>query len=207
MKMLSGWLFAAVLIVGSAYIPIFAQSGTDIPAGSVLEATLIKTVDAKKSKVGDEVVAKVTRDLKSGDRLVIPKGSKIFGKLTDVKAKSKQEPQSVVTIGFDHAALKDGKDIPLNVTIQALAKPPDDRASDMMDLMRGTGANQSLDQVSTNATGSGGKVGGAAVVLTTQTQGVLGYTGLGLQGSTVYSPFQNVHLDGGTQLILQVSGK
>ena len=138
---------------------------------------------------------------------VIAKGSKIVGKLTDIKAKSKGEPQSVVTIGFDHAVLKDGKEIPLNVTIQALAKPADDRSADMMDLMRGTGANQSLDQVSTNATGAGGKVGGASTVLTTQTQGVLGYTGLGLQGSTVFSPVQNVHLDGGTQLILQVSAK
>ena len=207
MKVLSGWLFAAVLIMGSANVPLYGQSSTGIPAGSVVEATLIKTIDAKKSKVGDEVVAKVTRDLKSGDNVVIAKGSKIVGKLTDVKAKSKQESQSVITIGFDRAALKDGKEMPLNVTIQALAKPADDRSADMLDLMRGTGANQSLDQVSTNATGAGGKVGGAAAALTTQTQGVLGYTGLGLQGSTVYSPVQNVHLDGGTQLILQVSGK
>jgi len=207
MKIFSGWLLAAILVVGSAQVPAGAQSSTAIPAGSVVEATLIKTLDAKKSKVGDEVSAKVTRDLKSGDNVVIAKGSKIVGKLTDVKAKSKGEPQSVVTIGFDHAVLKDGKEMPLNVTIQALAKPADDRSADMMDLMRGTGANQSLDQVSTNATGAGGKVGGAATVLTTQTQGVLGYTGLGLQGLTVFSSVQNVHLDGGTQLILQISAK
>jgi len=97
--------------------------------------------------------------------------------------------------------------LPLNVTIQALAKPVDDRSGDMMDLMRGTGANQSVGQMSTNANGAGGQVGGANATLTLQTQGVLGYPGIGLQGSTVFSPQLNVHLDAGTQLILQVSGK
>lgn len=137
MKIFSGWSVAAVLMLSVSQIPLYAQSSTSIPAGSVVEATLIKTIDAKKSKVGDEVVAKVTRDLKSGDNVVIAKGSKIVGKLTDVKAKSKQEPQSVITIGFDRTVLKDGKEVPLNVTIQALAKPSDDRSADMMDLMRG----------------------------------------------------------------------
>ena len=191
----------------TALIPAQAQSPIQIPAGSVVQATLIKPLDAKKNKVGDEVTVKVTADLKAGDKVVVSKNSKIVGRLTDVKPKSKDQPQSVVTITFDRAVLKEGGEIPITAVIQALAKPPDDRSGDMSDLMRGTGANQTVGGMADNATNAGGKVGGSAATLTSQSQGVLGYTGIGLQDSTIYSPIQNVHLDSGTQMILQVSGK
>ena len=191
----------------TALIPAQAQSPIQIPAGSVVQATLIKPLDAKKNKVGDEVTVKVTADLKAGDKVVVSKNSTIVGRLTDVKPKSKDQPQSVVTITFDRAVLKEGGEIPITAVIQALAKPPDDRSGDMSDLMRGTGANQTVGGMADNATNAGGKVGGSAATLTSQSQGVLGYTGMGLQDSTIYSPIQNVHLDSGTQMILQVSGK
>jgi hypothetical protein len=200
-------MFLMTLLAGLAQIPVQAQSAVQIPAGSLLWATLIKPLDAKKSKAGDEVTAKVTSDLKAGDKVIISKNSKIVGHLTDVKPKSKDQPQSTVTITFEHAVLKEGGEIPITVVIQALAKPPDDRSGDLSDLMRGTGANQTVAGMGDNATGAGGKVGGPGWTLTSQSQGVLGYTGIGLQDSTVYSPVQNVHLDGGTQMILQVSGK
>jgi len=200
-------MFLIILLAGLAQISVQAQSAVQIPAGSLLWATLIKPLDAKKSKVGDEVTAKVTSDLKAGDKVVIPKNSKIVGHLTDVKPKSKDQPQSMVTITFERAVLKEGGEIPITVVIQALAKPPDDRSGDMSDLMRGTGANQTLAGQAANVADAGGTLGGPGGTLTSQSRGVLGYTGIGLQDSTVYSPVQNVHLDSGTQMILQVSGK
>jgi hypothetical protein len=200
-------VFLITVLMGLTHIPAQAQSVTQIPAGSIVEATLVKPLDAKKSRVGDEVTAKVTRDLKAGDKVVISKNSKIVGHLTDVKPKSKDQPQSAVTITFERAVLKEGGEVPITATIQALAKPPDERTGDMSDLMRGTGANQTLAGTANNVTGAGGTVGGPGGALTSQSQGVLGYTGIGLQDSTVYSPVQNVHLDGGTQMILHVSGK
>jgi predicted DNA-binding antitoxin AbrB/MazE fold protein len=195
---------ATILLIQACAL---AQSTTSIPAGSLLEVSLTKALDAKKSKVGDEVVLKVLRDMKDGDKVVISKNSKISGHLTDVKAKSKDQPQSVITITLDRAQLKEGGEIPIVVTIQALAKPADDRSGDMSDLMRGTSSNQTVSGMADNATGAGGHVGSASTVLTLQSQGVLGYTGIGLQDSTVYSPMQNVHLDTGTQMVLRISGK
>lgn len=199
--------FLIILLAALLQVPAQAQSAIQIPAASLVEATLIKPLDAKKSKVGEEVTAKVTRDLKLGDKVLIPKNSKIVGHLTDVKIKSKDEAQSQVTIAFDRAVLKEGGEIPVTVVIQALAKPPDDRSADMSDLMRGPGANQTVAGQAGNAIAAGGKVGNSAVVLTSQSQGILGYEGIGLQNSTIYSPVQNVHLESGTQMILQVSGK
>ena len=136
-------LLTVLIMAALEQVQLQAQPTTDIPAGSVVEAKLVETIDAKKSKAGDEVTAKVTRDVNSGDRIVIAKGSKIVGKLTDVKVKSQDQKQSVVTIAFDHAVLKDGSELPLIVTIQALSKPADDRTLDLSDSMRGTAPNTS----------------------------------------------------------------
>ena len=52
--------------------------------GSVIPAELTKTVDAKKVKTGDEVVAKVTQDLRNNaGTIIVAKDTKIVGHVTD----------------------------------------------------------------------------------------------------------------------------
>jgi hypothetical protein len=82
---------------------------------------LEKWVDARKNKVGDEVIAKTTENVKSEGRVVIPRGSKIVGHVTEAKARAKDESESAVGIAFDHAVLKDGREVPLALEIQAIA--------------------------------------------------------------------------------------
>jgi len=92
-----------------------------IAPGSVIPAQLTKTIDAKKAKTGDEVVAKVTQDMKtnSGDVLV-PKDTKIIGHVTEAQPRSKDQKESEVGIAFDHAVMKDGNQVNLPMSIQAI---------------------------------------------------------------------------------------
>src|SRR5262249_16887388 len=85
---------------------------------------LQKTVDAKKAKTGDEVVATVTQDMKtnSGDVLV-PKDTKILGHVTTAQARSKEQKESELAITFDHAVVK-GDQMQLQMPIQAVIAPP-----------------------------------------------------------------------------------
>ena len=83
--------------------------------------SLEKSVDARKNHAGDEVLARTTENVNSKRQIVIPKGSKLVGHVTEVRAKAKDESQSVLGIRFDRAVLKDGHEIPLAVSIQALA--------------------------------------------------------------------------------------
>ena len=53
------------------------DNSLDLSSGTTLEAALTKSLDVKKNKVGDEVVAKVTKDVKSDGQVVVPKGSKL----------------------------------------------------------------------------------------------------------------------------------
>jgi len=83
--------------------------------------SLEKSVDARKNHAGDEVLARTTENVNSKRQILIPKGAKLVGHVTEVRAKAKDESQSVLGIRFDRAVLQDGHEIPLAVSIQALA--------------------------------------------------------------------------------------
>ena len=92
---------------------------TPFQSGSIIYAELAKSVDSKKVKVGDEVQARTTQAALSQGRVVIPKGAKIIGHVTQVSQRSgDQKPQ--LAFNFDHALLKDGTQVPLSVSVQAL---------------------------------------------------------------------------------------
>lgn len=92
-----------------------------IAPGSVIPVQLTKTIDAKKAKTGDAVDAQVTADLKAenGD-IIVPKNTKIVGRVTEAQARNKEQKESQVGIAFDHAVMKNGSDVTLPMSIQAI---------------------------------------------------------------------------------------
>jgi hypothetical protein len=97
-----------------------AAATSQLKSGRAIHATLEKPVDARKNKPGDQVVAKTSEDVKSDGKVVIPRGSKIVGHVTEVKAREKGHAESAVSVVFDHAVLKDGSHIPLSLAVQAV---------------------------------------------------------------------------------------
>ena len=127
------YALAAVLLAwtaaqaGAQSAPAPGQAAPTLAPGSVIGAELAKGVDAKKAKVGQPVIAKSLADLRNtnGD-LVLPRGAKLLGHVTEVKPATKQEPQSSLGIIFDKVESKHGKqsqEIGMRAAIQALAKP------------------------------------------------------------------------------------
>lgn len=98
------------------------QSGTPrIAPGSIIPVQLTKTVDAKKAKTGDQVVAKVTQDLRTqSGEVLVPKDTKVIGHVTEAQARNKEQKESELAIAFDHAVLKDGNSVQLPMSIQAV---------------------------------------------------------------------------------------
>jgi hypothetical protein len=98
------------------------QNSAQLANGTAMQAVLSQPVDAKKNKPGDTVTAKNTQAVKSDDgQVIVPKGSKLVGHVTEAKARGKGESESALGIAFDKAILKNGQEVPLNATIQALA--------------------------------------------------------------------------------------
>ena len=209
-----------------------AAPANQLPAGTIIPAELAKSIDAKKAKSGDQVIAKTTIDLRSKDgSTVIPKGAKVLGHVTDAKARGKDESGSMVAIAFDKVELKGGRDLQFNGGIQAIGKPEQNAAAY-------TGGGSPMSEsggVPSGAAGQGGmggaRTGGAMGAppsagnpgnapadsgvpasggvgpLSPASQGVVGIQGLSLQdsaqGSVITSSSGNVRLDSGTQLILR----
>src|SRR5260370_20528704 len=98
-------------------------------SGTNIQAELTKSLDAKKAKAGDEVTAKVTQDVRSNGQVVIHKGSKLVGHVTEVKARSKEDSESRLGLAFDRAVLKNGEQVVLGAAVQALAPPASAAAS------------------------------------------------------------------------------
>ncbi len=86
---------------------------------------LSKSLDAKKLKPGDLVKAKITSVFEIGNGKVVPIGSTVQGHVTEAVARAKGEVQSSLGIAFDSIVLKDGQQLPLKATIQAVAAPPE----------------------------------------------------------------------------------
>ncbi|HEU4415802.1 MAG TPA: hypothetical protein VFT65_13530 [Candidatus Angelobacter sp.] len=99
------------------------NSGAMLASGTTLQAELSKSVDAKKAKSGDEVTAKLTQDVKADGKVVLHKGSKLVGHVTEAQAKTKDNAESKLGIVFDKAMVKGGQEVAFSGVIQALAPP------------------------------------------------------------------------------------
>jgi hypothetical protein len=135
--------------------------GDQVQAGSIIYAELDKSVDAKKAKVGDQVVAKVQQAVLSRGKVVAAKGSRIMGHVTQVKARTKDQPESELGLAFDHIVLKDGSQIPVSMTIQAIGS-----GRTTADLTQDTGPSMAGPMSNPGAPGRPGNntgvIGGAA---------------------------------------------
>jgi hypothetical protein len=209
------------------------QANTQAQPGNVMYAELAKSIDAKKAKVGDEVVARSTQALLSKGKVVVPQGGKIIGHVTQVKASTKEAPQSELGIVFEHVLLKDGSQLPLALTIQAIgaARGPLEGQNAVADQGGGMGPMGGTATVTGHPTsspmgsarpsgypndmGAGTNTGpsgaGSREHLNALSHGAVGLSGLTLSaassglGSVITSEKKNVKLDGGTELLLRIS--
>jgi hypothetical protein len=97
------------------------NNSASISNGSKIDSTLATSLDAKRSKPGDEVEARAAEDVKQDGKVVLKKGTRLVGHVTQAQARAKGQTQSQLGIMFDHAILKNGQEVPFNASIQALA--------------------------------------------------------------------------------------
>ena len=177
-------------------------------------------------KAGDTITAHTSESLKStDDRLILPKGAKIEGHITQASARGKGGNESALGIQFDKAVLKDGGEIPLNVIIQALAAPASFSAPSDLGTPQNVGTTQTSPMRNApppTAPSVQPPLGGsepeanpvASQPLDAKSRGVIGLHGLTLNAeaannrpaSVVVSNGKSVHLDGGTRMLLVVQG-
>jgi hypothetical protein len=72
-----------------------------VMAGTTIDAQLQNSVDVNKAKIGDEVVLKITKSIKQNGEVVIPKGTALIGRITDVQRRTKENATSKLGMVFD----------------------------------------------------------------------------------------------------------
>lgn len=98
-----------------------SAGNASLESGSTFNVALSGPVDSKKAKSGDTVTAHTTESVKQEGKIVIPKGAKLIGHVTQSSARAKGDANSTLAIEFDKAILKNGTEMPLNVAIRAIA--------------------------------------------------------------------------------------
>jgi len=143
-------------------------AAANLVSGSTMKAELTRPLDVKKNKVGDQVMARTTEDVKSDGQVVIPRGSKLIGHVTQAKQKAKGESESSLGIVFDRAVPKNGQEVPVHAVVQALAAGEAQATTNEVDTMA-SGSGLAMAQADAgnpmarpvgSAAGGGGLVGG-----------------------------------------------
>jgi len=85
-----------------------------VSADSVIGLQSDSTVTSERARLEDRVEARVTRDVKVGDRVAIPAGSRAIGYVTQVDRGGKFKEQAKLAIRFQTIVLADGTRLPIS---------------------------------------------------------------------------------------------
>jgi hypothetical protein len=86
----------------------------ELAAQSVIGLQLESSVTSETARVEDEVIARVTRDVRVGDRVAIPAGAKALGEVTLVERGARVRERARLAVRFTSIVLGDGTRLPID---------------------------------------------------------------------------------------------
>lgn len=151
------------------------SEAVSIASGTQIAAELQKSLNVEKAKVGDEVVLKTTKAIKQNGQVVVAKGSKLIGRVTEVQQRAKGEAGSKIGVLFD--TLQHGDmSMPITASIMSITNVAaraavNDSVSADTSASTTTTASTSSRQTSGGLLGGVGSTVGGVVSTTTSTVG------------------------------------
>jgi hypothetical protein len=112
-----------ISLTGNSQQPVAAAASpaaapVNLSPGMLLQVEMSGDVDAKKAHPGDIFRTRLWDDVRSGDKMVLPKKTIIVGHVVAVQPRSKENQESKLTIAIDKALLKDGSEIPVHGVVE-----------------------------------------------------------------------------------------
>lgn len=165
------------------------NSSLNLDSGTQLQAVLRSTLDSKQAAEGQQFLLKTTKDVKSGGRSIIKKGSTLVGHVVTAQSKAEGKGQAGMTLMIDGLQQED-QIIPLQAVFVGMIQQSAQSAFDS-DLSSPMPSRSAPQQSSSGGglLGGGGLVGGATGTVnstlgaTTQTVGNLGGSTAGTSGA------------------------
>src|SRR5262245_46601556 len=88
-----------------------------VPAGTTLVVAIVNSISTKTAKDGDGVYARTTFPVTINNKIVIPVGSHVKGRITEVDRPGRVKGKAELTISFQEIILPSGITIPLYATL------------------------------------------------------------------------------------------
>ena len=98
-----------------------------------VKGELMGKLDSKSARVGQSVVVRTTEKLQTANGMVIPKGSRLMGHITEVQAHGSGHANSSMGIVFDRAELKNGQSFAIHSVIESVAPSASAMAASSME--------------------------------------------------------------------------
>lgn len=184
-------------------------NNASIAAGTQIATELQSSLSAENAKVGDKVVLKTKQAIKQNGLVVVEKGSKLVGHVTEVQKKAKDSAGSKVSVLFDTLQQK-GSTSPISATIVSITKVSS--ALSAADDSANTDFSGSTSTRTTSSSSSGGgllggvgnTVGGVANTATSNV-GNVANTAVGTVGSVAQTAGSTTRAIGSNIAGLQIS--
>ena len=138
-------------------------------------------LDSKTAKPGDPVFLKTTDKAKSADGMVIPRGSRLVGHVTEVRAHGRGHEESRMGLEFDRLELKNGQSMAIHSMIQSVQPSTAAMAAGSMDDESALSAPMAGGSA---MAGGGGRAGGGLLGGAGGAAGAVGHAGSGLESTT-----------------------
>ena len=161
----------------------------NLASNTALAAQLENSLDARHAKVGDKVVLKTTQAVKQSGEVIVPKGAKLLGRVTEVQQRTKSNGESRIGIAFDRLQ-KGALDMPITASIVSITQGRTRTRAMDSSVESETMASSSTRTTTRSSNGDGllngvGNTVGGAVNTTTSTVGNVAGTTTNAIGSTV----------------------
>jgi hypothetical protein len=138
---------------GSAKQDTSAQVGKAAAAG--VSGQLQHSLSVKSARVGDQIVLKASQAVKHNGRVLVDKGSTIFGRVTNVQRRVGGKGASAIGVTFDRIQ-KGSEVVPISAVITSVVSAKSSVAAGDDSVMMSSSAQTS----STARPGNGGLLGG-----------------------------------------------
>src|SRR5438105_12643550 len=93
--------------------PAKVQPAVVVPAGTVIPVTLTNRVTTKNAHDGDGIYGKTAFPITINNKIVIPEGSSVRGKITEVRKPGRVKGKGELTITFQTLVLPSGVTLPI----------------------------------------------------------------------------------------------
>lgn len=145
------------------------------PAGTQVRAILLDSLDSEAAEVGDRFSAEVDSPVTDGARVLVPAGSRLFGRLTEVRP-TRGDSAAVIAVAFDSLQVRD-ETLPIAASVTGVQL---ESRSEMKDEAKKIGIGAAAGAVIGAVVGkdvkwaiigaAGGAAAGTAIALGTQAQ-------------------------------------